>query len=92
MYSLLWPLLLTLSLLAEDASHLLVAPPPVDAVAGSEEQSVHAGVPASDTLRQQEEEQKKRQALEQPIEVETESEGDIEKVIKNPKFKVNIPF
>ncbi len=84
-------LLLAGTVLAEDACHLLVAPPPV----GCEKSilDVTLSAPPENMAEDQvKEDQKKGKALNQPIEIETKSENDIQRIIKNPKFKLNIPF
>lgn len=84
------PLVLTSLLIAEDATHLLTPPPPVEC----EEREGVAPLKPDDIAARQTQEKQKREALEKPLEIETQEngEGDIEKIIKNPKFKVNIPF
>ncbi len=77
---------------AEDASHLLTPPPPLDK---ETEENYEGTTPerttkdASDQLR---EEQKKQEELTKPATEQEEKEKGLDQLMKNPKFRLNIPF
>lgn len=85
-------LLISALLLAENATHLLTPPPPLKGEAAEKDTTSLPSHTDNSAVDQIEEEKNKREALNQPVQIETESEGDVEKIIKNPKFKFNIPF
>ena len=86
--------LLAQELMAKDATHLLTPPPPLPekpSLLGSDPDK--GGAPHMDeTAKKLSDEQKKREKLSEPFQDEESTEEGLDKVLKNPKFKLNIPF
>jgi hypothetical protein len=81
-------------LAADDASHLLVPPPPIAGEVQMESDNPEASaLPTDKSVEQMEQERQKREKLEQGTPPdEEEQEKGLDQLMKNPKFRLNIPF